>query len=95
MTFIESLCYFQAKVKKFGPKILQLLTEWAETFPSDFREEKMVAQLKDLVHRIAPCDEVMWAGLGVRAMLFPCVSLVNEVTEDMNSPACHLMSSGE
>ncbi|XP_063045422.1 ras-GEF domain-containing family member 1C-like [Engraulis encrasicolus] len=46
-----------AKVKKFGPKILQLLTEWTETFPSDFREEKMVAHLKDLTHRIAPCDE--------------------------------------
>ncbi|KAG5263306.1 hypothetical protein AALO_G00263450 [Alosa alosa] len=48
-----------AKVKKFGPKILQLLTEWTETFPSDFREEKMVAHLKDIIHRIAPCDEVM------------------------------------
>lgn len=46
-----------AKVKKFGPKILQLLTEWTETFPSDFREEKMVAHLKDIIHRIAPCDE--------------------------------------
>ncbi|XP_012697559.2 ras-GEF domain-containing family member 1C [Clupea harengus] len=54
---LEQMPLDAAKVKKFGPKILQLLTEWAETFPSDFREEKMVAQLKDLVHRIAPCDE--------------------------------------
>uniref|UniRef100_A0A8C7ZLU5 RasGEF domain family member 1C n=1 Tax=Oryzias sinensis TaxID=183150 RepID=A0A8C7ZLU5_9TELE len=51
-----------AKVRKFGPKILQLLTEWTETFPSDFREEKMVGQLKDIIHRIAPCDEVRFCG---------------------------------
>uniref|UniRef100_A0A3B4BBC1 N-terminal Ras-GEF domain-containing protein n=1 Tax=Periophthalmus magnuspinnatus TaxID=409849 RepID=A0A3B4BBC1_9GOBI len=50
--------FFQAKVRKFGPKILQLLTEWTETFPSDFRDEKMVGQLKSFIHRIAPCDEV-------------------------------------
>uniref|UniRef100_A0A8C6UYH6 RasGEF domain family member 1C n=1 Tax=Neogobius melanostomus TaxID=47308 RepID=A0A8C6UYH6_9GOBI len=47
-----------SKVRKFGPKILQLLTEWTETFPTDFRDDKMVGQLKDIVHRIAPCDEV-------------------------------------
>lgn len=45
-------------MRKFGPKILQLLTEWTETFPSDFRDEKMVGHLKDIIHRIAPCDEV-------------------------------------
>lgn len=45
-------------MRKFGPKILQLLTEWTETFPTDFREEKMVGHLKDFIHRIAPCDEV-------------------------------------
>ncbi|XP_048883630.1 ras-GEF domain-containing family member 1C-like isoform X1 [Brienomyrus brachyistius] len=48
------------KVRKFGPKILQLLTEWTETFPSDFQEEEMVAHLKDIIHRIAPCDEAYW-----------------------------------
>uniref|UniRef100_A0A8C6UXD2 RasGEF domain family member 1C n=1 Tax=Neogobius melanostomus TaxID=47308 RepID=A0A8C6UXD2_9GOBI len=42
----------QSKVRKFGPKILQLLTEWTETFPTDFRDDKMVGQLKDIVHRI-------------------------------------------
>ncbi|KAJ8405507.1 hypothetical protein AAFF_G00319800 [Aldrovandia affinis] len=49
-----------AKVRKFGPKILQLLTEWTETFPSDFREEQMVGRLKDIIHRIASCDEAYW-----------------------------------
>jgi len=53
-----SLLQQQAKVRKFGPKILQLLTEWTETFPSDFRDEKMAVYLKDIIHRIAPCDEV-------------------------------------
>lgn len=53
-----SLLAQQAKVRKFGPKILQLLTEWTETFPSDFRDEKMVGHIKDIIHRIAPCDEV-------------------------------------
>uniref|UniRef100_A0A8C9VUB7 RasGEF domain family member 1C n=1 Tax=Scleropages formosus TaxID=113540 RepID=A0A8C9VUB7_SCLFO len=50
--------YPEAKVRKFGPKILQLLTEWTETFPSDFQDEEMVGHLKDIIRRIAPCDEV-------------------------------------
>lgn len=45
-------------MRKFGPKILQLLKEWTETFPSDFRDEKMVGHLEDIIHRIAACDEV-------------------------------------
>uniref|UniRef100_A0A6Q2X8R2 Ras-GEF domain-containing protein n=1 Tax=Esox lucius TaxID=8010 RepID=A0A6Q2X8R2_ESOLU len=55
--------YPEAKVRKFGPKILQLLTEWTETFPTDFREEKMVGLFKDIIHRIAPCDEAYWKTL--------------------------------
>ncbi|XP_020638313.3 ras-GEF domain-containing family member 1C isoform X3 [Pogona vitticeps] len=50
----------KARIKKFGPKILQLLTEWTETFPYDFQEEKMIGCLKDIIHRIAPCDEGYW-----------------------------------
>lgn len=53
----------QTKVRKFGPKILQLLKEWTETFPSDFRDEKMVGHLEDIIHRIAACDEVQSAPL--------------------------------
>uniref|UniRef100_A0A673YH77 RasGEF domain family member 1C n=1 Tax=Salmo trutta TaxID=8032 RepID=A0A673YH77_SALTR len=51
------------QMRKFGPKILQLLTEWTETFPTDFREEKMVGLFKDIIHRIAPCDEAYWKTL--------------------------------
>ncbi|KAF7249270.1 Ras-GEF domain-containing family member 1C [Varanus komodoensis] len=50
----------KARIRKFGPKILQLLTEWTETFPYDFQEEKMIGCLKDIIHRIAPCDEAYW-----------------------------------
>ncbi|GCB71558.1 hypothetical protein scyTo_0005987 [Scyliorhinus torazame] len=50
----------KARIKKFGPKIMQLLTEWTETFPSDFRDERMIGHLKDMIHRIAPYDESYW-----------------------------------
>uniref|UniRef100_A0A8C3NV98 RasGEF domain family member 1C n=1 Tax=Cyanoderma ruficeps TaxID=181631 RepID=A0A8C3NV98_9PASS len=50
----------KARIRKFGPKILQLLTEWTETFPYDFQEERMIGHLKDMIHRIAPCDEAYW-----------------------------------
>uniref|UniRef100_A0A7N9AR21 RasGEF domain family member 1C n=1 Tax=Mastacembelus armatus TaxID=205130 RepID=A0A7N9AR21_9TELE len=70
-----------AKVRKFGPKILQLLTEWTETFPSDFRDEKMVGHLKDIIHRIAPCDEAYWKTL-------------NQVLQKL-SQRLALMSQGE
>lgn len=52
------LAYLQARVQKFGPKLLQLLAEWTETFPRDFQEESTIGHLKDVVGRIAPCDEV-------------------------------------
>lgn len=48
----------QARVQKFGPKLLQLLAEWTETFPRDFQEESTIGHLKDVMGRIAPCDEV-------------------------------------
>lgn len=48
----------QARVRKFGPKLLQLLAEWTETFPRDFEEESAIGPMKDVVGRIAPCDEV-------------------------------------
>uniref|UniRef100_A0A452VKA3 RasGEF domain family member 1C n=1 Tax=Ursus maritimus TaxID=29073 RepID=A0A452VKA3_URSMA len=47
----------KARVRKFGPKLLQLLAEWTETFPRDFQEESTIGHLKDVMGRIAPCDE--------------------------------------
>lgn len=48
----------QARVRKFGAKLLQLLAEWTETFPRDFEEESTIGHLTDVVGRISPCDEV-------------------------------------
>uniref|UniRef100_A0A8C0G7P5 N-terminal Ras-GEF domain-containing protein n=1 Tax=Chelonoidis abingdonii TaxID=106734 RepID=A0A8C0G7P5_CHEAB len=53
----------KARIRKFGPKLLQLLTEWTETFPYDFQEERMIGHLKDMIDRIAPCDEVRMRSL--------------------------------
>ncbi|XP_073913573.1 ras-GEF domain-containing family member 1C isoform X2 [Castor canadensis] len=47
----------KARVRKFGPKLLQLLAEWTETFPRDFQEESTIGHMTDVVGRIAPCDE--------------------------------------
>lgn len=41
-----------------APKIVQLLTEWTETFPYDFRDERMMRSLKEMTHRLAFGDEV-------------------------------------
>lgn len=48
----------QARVRKFGPKLLRLLAEWTETFPRDFQEEVAIGLLKDVVGRLTRCDEV-------------------------------------
>ncbi|XP_062874115.1 ras-GEF domain-containing family member 1B-A [Trichomycterus rosablanca] len=48
----------KARMRKIAPKILQLLTEWTETFPHDFRDERMMRSLKELTHRLSPVDEV-------------------------------------
>lgn len=48
----------QMRIRKITPKILQLLTEWTETFPYDFRDERMMRSLKELTHRLASGDEV-------------------------------------
>uniref|UniRef100_A0A672P2V1 RasGEF domain family member 1B n=1 Tax=Sinocyclocheilus grahami TaxID=75366 RepID=A0A672P2V1_SINGR len=48
----------KARVRKIAPKILQLLTEWTETFPYDFRDERMMKSLKELTHRLSSGDEL-------------------------------------
>lgn len=54
----ESMLNFQKRVRKLTPKVLQLLTEWTETFPYDFRDERMMRSLKELTHRLACGEEV-------------------------------------
>lgn len=37
---------------------MQLLKEWTEAFPYDFQDEKAMAELKAITHRVTQCDEV-------------------------------------
>lgn len=40
------------KLGKFGPNIIQLLNEWADMFPYDFRDERMMKKLREITQRI-------------------------------------------
>ncbi|XP_070084700.1 ras-GEF domain-containing family member 1A isoform X1 [Equus caballus] len=48
---------FNAKLKSFSAKIVQLLKEWTEAFPYDFQDEKAMVELKAITHRVTQCDE--------------------------------------
>uniref|UniRef100_A0A671XJ17 RasGEF domain family member 1B n=1 Tax=Sparus aurata TaxID=8175 RepID=A0A671XJ17_SPAAU len=60
MSKVCHLCMEQQRLSdpQIAPKIVQLLTEWTETFPYDFRDERMMRSLKELTHRLASGDEV-------------------------------------
>uniref|UniRef100_A0A2K6FMW1 RasGEF domain family member 1B n=1 Tax=Propithecus coquereli TaxID=379532 RepID=A0A2K6FMW1_PROCO len=68
------------QIRKIAPKILQLLTEWTETFPYDFRDERMMRNLKDLAHRIASGEEVGHLNLA-HPLEFPGTALVGNGAE--------------
>ncbi|KAG9263284.1 ras-GEF domain-containing family member 1B-B [Astyanax mexicanus] len=46
------------RIRDIAPKIVQLLTEWTETFPYDFRDDRMMRSLKEMTHRLAFGDEL-------------------------------------
>ncbi|XP_059844692.1 ras-GEF domain-containing family member 1B-A isoform X1 [Hypanus sabinus] len=48
----------KAKIGKFAAKVVQLLSDWTETFPYDFRDERMMRNLNDMTHKIATMDEL-------------------------------------
>lgn len=48
----------QIRFREVAPKLVQLLTEWTETFPYDFRDERMMRCLKDMTQLVARGDEV-------------------------------------
>jgi len=50
---------------KFGPHCIQLLSEWTEMFPYDFRDERMMKQLKDLTQRIVKIYPEMRKDVGI------------------------------
>uniref|UniRef100_A0A8C6PKZ8 RasGEF domain family, member 1Bb n=1 Tax=Nothobranchius furzeri TaxID=105023 RepID=A0A8C6PKZ8_NOTFU len=68
MTRVCHLCVEQqrsgdALLDKVAPKLVQLLTEWTETFPYDFRDERMMRCLKDMTLQVARGDEYSWRAM--------------------------------
>lgn len=55
---IRIVIWTQIRLREVAPKLVQLLTEWTETFPYDFRDERMMRCLKDMTHLVARGDEV-------------------------------------
>ncbi|XP_005110065.2 ras-GEF domain-containing family member 1B [Aplysia californica] len=42
----------RTRLDKFGPHLVNLLSEWTEMFPYDFRDERMMKQLRDVTQRV-------------------------------------------
>ncbi|TNN47369.1 Ras-GEF domain-containing family member 1B-A [Liparis tanakae] len=55
MSKVCQLCMEQQRLSDLPAD--KLLTEWTETFPYDFRDERMMRSLKELTHRLAAGDE--------------------------------------
>ncbi|AWP15049.1 putative ras-GEF domain-containing family member 1B-B-like [Scophthalmus maximus] len=51
------------RFREVAPKLVQLLTEWTETFPYDFRDDRMMRCLKDMTHHVARGDEYSWRAM--------------------------------
>ena len=56
ITFVSFL--LQIRIREVAPKMVQLLTEWTETFPYDFRDERMMLCLRDMGQHLARADQV-------------------------------------
>ncbi|CAB1352113.1 unnamed protein product, partial [Coregonus sp. 'balchen'] len=54
---------YELIIRDVAPKIVQLLTEWTETFPYDFRDERMMRCLKEMSHHLARGDEYSWRAM--------------------------------
>ncbi|KAM9777197.1 ras-GEF domain-containing family member 1B-A-like [Neosynchiropus ocellatus] len=47
----------EVRMRRVAPKVVQLLTEWTQMFPYDFRDERMMRSLRELTRRLAGADE--------------------------------------
>ncbi|MEQ2214695.1 hypothetical protein XENOCAPTIV_016896 [Xenoophorus captivus] len=56
---LEALIQHLIRFREVAPKLVQLLTEWTETFPYDFRDDRMMRCLKDMTLHVARGDEQM------------------------------------
>ncbi|XP_015113116.1 ras-GEF domain-containing family member 1B isoform X2 [Diachasma alloeum] len=44
------------RLQRFVPRLVQLLAEWTETFPYDFRDERVMAHVKSITQKVASVD---------------------------------------
>jgi len=41
---------------RFVPRLVQLLAEWTETFPYDFRDERVMGHVRSITQKVAAVD---------------------------------------
>ncbi|XP_071496709.1 ras-GEF domain-containing family member 1B-like [Diadema antillarum] len=61
---LTSKDFDQEAIRKFGPNLMQLLSEWTETFPYDFRDERMMRHLKDITQKCIAIDPTLRKNAG-------------------------------
>uniref|UniRef100_A0ABD2XCJ1 Ras-GEF domain-containing family member 1B n=1 Tax=Trichogramma kaykai TaxID=54128 RepID=A0ABD2XCJ1_9HYME len=44
------------RLHRFVPRLVQLLTEWTETFPYDFRDERVMGHVRNITQKVANVD---------------------------------------
>jgi len=47
---------FQERLHRFVPRLVQLLAEWTETFPYDFRDERVMGHVRSITQKVAAVD---------------------------------------
>lgn len=53
----EKVSYvFQERLHRFVPRLVQLLAEWTETFPYDFRDERVMGHVRSITQKVAAVD---------------------------------------
>ncbi|KZC03954.1 Ras-GEF domain-containing family member 1C [Dufourea novaeangliae] len=52
----KSCGLFQERLQRFVPRLVQLLAEWTETFPYDFRDERVMGHVRSITQKVAAVD---------------------------------------
>lgn len=52
----KHLYVFQERLHRFVPRLVQLLAEWTETFPYDFRDERVMGHVRSITQKVAAVD---------------------------------------
>jgi hypothetical protein len=50
------LLLFQERLGRFVPHLVQLLAEWTDTFPYDFRDERVMAHVRAITQKCVTVD---------------------------------------